>query len=330
MLIPAIILFCLGLSLSAMFSGSEIGFYRIPRIRLKIDALDGDRTARIFLWLANHPSFFVAANLTGNNVANYGVSVSSVLIIQYFFGQGVLIKLLGGLILTPFLFVYGELFPKSLFLLAPNRMLYMVSPLMFFFIVLFLPITLVLWAINRVISLFFAKTHEPLRLSLARSELSRMLDEGHELGLLFDAQRKIAAGIFEAAKFRIESFAEPLEKYPSLPAGMPFFEALELARTFSTSEIPVSNEETTLIGYLRFVDMETAAAKAGAENGKKLEESVEVRPFVDISNEYSPLIAMSLFQSTEGTLGRILDQDEKTLGLLTAGRLQKLLLENPG
>ena len=60
-----------GLILSALFSGSEIGFYRIPRVRLRLDALEGDFIARGLLWLTNYPTLFVATTLIGNNIANY-------------------------------------------------------------------------------------------------------------------------------------------------------------------------------------------------------------------------------------------------------------------
>ena len=55
-----ILLLISGLALSALFSGSEIGFYRIPRVRLRLDALEGDVVARGLLWLTNYPTLFVA------------------------------------------------------------------------------------------------------------------------------------------------------------------------------------------------------------------------------------------------------------------------------
>ncbi len=49
----AFLLFAIGVSLSAFFSGSETGFYRATRIRLTMDAMSGDIVARGLLWLAN-------------------------------------------------------------------------------------------------------------------------------------------------------------------------------------------------------------------------------------------------------------------------------------
>ena len=53
-------LFFLGLGLTAFFNGVETGFFRVPRIRLRLDALAGDRLSRALFWLSNRPGLFVA------------------------------------------------------------------------------------------------------------------------------------------------------------------------------------------------------------------------------------------------------------------------------
>ena len=69
--LAALLLFLLGLRLSAFYSGTETGFYRVSYLRLTIDAHAGDRVARRLMWFAHHPSYFVATTLVGNNIANY-------------------------------------------------------------------------------------------------------------------------------------------------------------------------------------------------------------------------------------------------------------------
>ena len=77
-----LILLLLGLLLSAFFSGSETGFYRVTRVRLVLDGRDGDFISRRLLWLTNNPSVFVATTLVGNNLANYLTSFAIVLASQ--------------------------------------------------------------------------------------------------------------------------------------------------------------------------------------------------------------------------------------------------------
>ena len=46
-MIYALVLFVVGVFLSAFFSGSETGFYRATRVRLTMDAISGDNQVRL-------------------------------------------------------------------------------------------------------------------------------------------------------------------------------------------------------------------------------------------------------------------------------------------
>ena len=50
---------------------------------------------------------------------------------------------------------------------------------------------------------------EPVRSILARRELRRVLEEGHEAGILHPAQRSLAQGIFAVAGRPVEQFLVP-------------------------------------------------------------------------------------------------------------------------
>ncbi len=94
MALVILLLFALGVFLSALFSGTETGFYRVTRMRLLLDGMDGDRTSTFLLRLTNHPALFVATTLIGNNVANYMTSLAIVLATQHLFRQSQLAELL--------------------------------------------------------------------------------------------------------------------------------------------------------------------------------------------------------------------------------------------
>ena len=87
-MIIAALLFLVGLFLSAFFSGTETGLYRVSRTRLVLDGLSGSRAARGIVWLLNHPAIFVATALVGNNLANYLTSLAVVMAGAAWFGSG--------------------------------------------------------------------------------------------------------------------------------------------------------------------------------------------------------------------------------------------------
>ncbi len=246
MLFVASFLGLFGLLLSASFSGSETAFYRVPRLRLKLDALEGDPVARRLLRLINNPSSFVATILVGNNVANYAVSVATVLAVVALWphSQGLAVEIGSTLLLAPLLFVYGEMFPKYLCLRAPHRMLRLLSPFILFFYHLFLPVTSLLWFVNKLLAWGLGESREMIELSLGRKELPRVLDEGQENGILFEAQRRLASGIFDVSDQRIGDWAVPPAQWPRITTDMKPAAVLEIARKHNLVELPVFDIET--------------------------------------------------------------------------------------
>lgn len=317
MIVIAVGLAVLGLFLSALFSGSEMGFYRAGRVRLVLDALGGDPVARGLAWLTNRPSLFVATVLVGNNMANYLVSAAVVIAAQLISGtSGHGAELVAPLLLAPVLFVYGELLPKDLFLKAPNRLLRAAGPLLLVFVVLFLPISLLLWALNRLLASLVGESSEPVRLTLARRELQRVLDEGHEAGILHAAQRALAQGIFALANEPVGRRAASLDSLPRARADMTKPEILALAKRHGLAELLVqqTDGDREVVGYLRVVDLTLDPSNR-----------VEPRRLLTIPETETHIAALARMEEAGEGWARVVDASGKTLGILTAKSLREPL-----
>ncbi len=285
----------LGLLLSALFSGAETGFYRATRLRLVLDAMGGDAVARGLLFLSNHPSLFVATTLVGNSLATYLVSLAMVVVLQAVLpGQSALVPWIAPLVLAPVLLVYGELLPKNLFLQAPNRLLRRVAPLCFFFVVLFLPVSAWLWGSSRLLARWLRVSTKPIRSILARRELRRVLEEGHEAGILHPAQRSLAQGIFAVANQPVGQFLVPIGQLPRARATMSKSEALALAERARAAAIPVESADAagSLVGYVRVIDL---VLSDGAELGP-------LRPLLEIRDTSSHLAVLTRLESANESL----------------------------
>ncbi|MDY0165668.1 MAG: CNNM domain-containing protein [Thermoguttaceae bacterium] len=318
MIAGIILLVAVGLFLSAFFSGSETGFYRATRLRLILDARSGDTVARLLLWLMNNPSLFVATTLVGNNAANYLVSFAIVMGAQALFhGPGQAAELVAPIVLSPVLFVYGELMPKQLFLNAPNRLLRLGGPLFLAFSVLFFPVAALLWIFNLVLARFLGEAPQEVRLKLARRELRRILEEGHAAGLLHPCQRSLAQGIFSVANVPVRHYAVPVASLPRAKAGMSKEEIFRLARRYRLAVVPVESagSPTELAGYYRVIDL---ALDDSPEPGP-------LHPLVDIPDTVSHLGALMRMRSGGHSLARVVAGEGETLGVVTDERLTEPL-----
>jgi putative hemolysin len=214
-MILAGVLFITGLFLSALFSGTETGFYRANRIRLAMDLIEGDRISRYLLLMGNQPGLFVASTLIGNNIANYLTSLAIVMFARNLFtDEMTLVELVVPILFAPFLFVYGELLPKQLYYRAPNRMLRLGAPVFLIFSILFLPVSLILWALSRLLQVVVRHSPEQMRASVARKEIKRILLEGKEAGILDTYQQNLTEQFFAVANRPIIEACKPIEYWP--------------------------------------------------------------------------------------------------------------------
>lgn len=318
-MIEAILLFLVGVFLSAFFSGSETGFYRATRVRLTMDAMSGDVTARGLLWLTNNPALFVATTLIGNNLANYVVSLAIVLGSTRLFGDSEWVGVIAPIAFSPLVFVYGELLPKNLFFQAPNRLLRLGGPLFLFCCVIFMPVSAILWLLGRGLSYVVGESPERLQLSLARKELQRVFDEGHQVGILRPAQRRLAHEMLTMAHQPVSKFATPVARFASVRHGTPVSDVYRLARRQGTSTFLVTEKRgRRVIGYINLLDLRL-------HGGEVVE---EIRELIEVPEQESPISTLMQMQADQESLARVIDADGKTTGVLNTNVLLRSLLRD--
>jgi len=317
-MIFVMLLFVTGVALSAFFSGSETGFYRVTRVRLLIDWLAGDWLARGLLWATNHPSVFVATALVGNNLANYIASLAVVMGTQRVFtGGNHTAELVAPMLIAPVVFIYGELLPKRVFYDAPNRFLRRCAPGLVIAAVLFAPVTVVLWLFNKCLQLLMRQSPRVLE-TLAHRELSELLMEGHEVGILQPAQQILAQAIFRRVDLPIREFVVPFGRYPRATTKTRPHDILRLAARQQRALIPVEEASGSrrLVGYIRAVDIAI----------DQLGQMPPLQSLVKLRGDESYLSATTQLIEQDYALGQVVDETGKTLGFVSAKDLMAMLL----
>jgi magnesium and cobalt exporter, CNNM family len=312
-MMTAIGLFFLGLLLSAFFSGSETGFYRATRVRLVLDGLAGDPVARGLLWLTNNPALFVATTLVGNNLANYLTSLAIVLLAhQFTTTPSVIVELAAPVIFSPIVFVYGELLPKNLYYYSPNLLLRRSGPALLFFVVLFAPVSAVLWGLGRILQSLLGEAPLRVRSTLARKELQQVLEEGQDAGILQPAQRKLAQSLFAVASRDVRDVCTPVGRMASIRLGANKSDVLRVARRHRAAVSPVVDAKgRDLLGYVRTVDLHLAAS-----------DSIDTyRELPELAATESHIAALIQMQTSKEELARVVDDKGVTIGLLYASAL---------
>jgi CBS domain containing-hemolysin-like protein len=318
-MMESLLLLLVGLTLSAFFSGSETGFYRVTRVRLVIDALKGDLTSKCLLWLINNPAYFVATTLIGNNLANYLTSLAIVLLTRTLMSSDAdAVELAATILFSPVVFVYGELLPKFLYYNAPNRLLRLGGPLFLFFSLLFVPVSGLLWLMGLVLQSLVGEAPLRVRLALARHELQEMLQEGQEAGILRPAQRRLAQNLFAVAAKTVGTLCRPVSQVVTIGERATRAEMLHAAQANRATFLVVRSQETgDFVGYLRAVDLHLHPASA-----ERL-----IRPLASFPESDTHLDALIWFQSEGEEVALVKDKAGKTKGVVYANDLAAAVLQ---
>lgn len=315
----SILLFFIALALSGFFSGTETGMYRVSRIRLVLDALSGSWLSRGMVWLLNYPTIFVATALIGNNLANYLVSLSIVMLTPMLFpGEGVAAELLGTILMTPIVFVFGELLPKYLFYHAPYRLLYATRPLLIACTVLFAPISLFLGLLGNLLRLLTGETPIRLRLSMQRSELEQVLRQGHEAGVIAAGQRHLAKNVFEIGNQPAIRFGVTPERLAVVQDPVSIDEAKKQAHRKGQSIVLVQRRKR-IVGFLRFVELE-------------VDNQISVRPIVRCDQDESHMAVLYKLYDAKTDVAVLVDSGGRTQAVVTRRQLQRSFMasQSPG
>lgn len=308
MILFAALLFLCGLVMSAFFSGSETGLYRVSRTRLVLDSLGGSRSARAMIWLLNRPAIYVATALVGNNLANFLTSFSIVLAIGSLFGDSSAAELIGPMLMTPIVFVFGELLPKYWFFQAPYRLLDIVRPMLLLATILFLPVSLLLTALATALSALTGQTPFRLRVVMARGELTQLLRAGEEAGILHSGQSSLAGQLFDVGNELAISFAVPLGRLASVQLPLDC-EATTAAARRQNHPIILVRREDRIVGYLRYSEVATG------------EEDPQVRPVIRVGLTDRHLTTLLKLYDAASEVALLCDENGEPRSVVTRRQL---------
>ncbi len=307
-----------GMAFSAFFSGSETGFYRVTRVRLVMDAKGGSWISQALLWLANHTSIVVATVLVGNNIANYLLSLGLLLAGQFLLqGFDEKIQTFFPVLMTPVLFIYGELLPKYLFYQVPYRLLRTTAPLMVLCAILFLPVSIIVIALETLWNRLTGTSVSQMTRTLERQDLQKALLEGQEAGVVQPIQRELVQNLFTFGSRPVRQFALPLRAIPLVDRSSSRDEILQKAERMNQRIVGIV-DGNRLTGCYLVSDLMLVSADS----------RLRITPICEVSATDSNIQVLTRMQGMHCPLASVVDASGKSIGVIPRERLNNLLLKS--
>jgi putative hemolysin len=248
------------LMLSGFFSSSETALFSISKIKALNISKDGSRTGHLIMRMKQDPHTLLTTILIGNNLVNIGgAALATSIAIAYFKSNAVGIAT--G-IMTLFILVFGEIFPKSF--AAQNNVLVarMVIFPLFWLSKIFWPLIVALNFIPRLVGAVNPAYH-----AFTEDELMTMVEVVEEEGEIKEAEKEYITNIFE---FDDTSCCEIMTPRADMFV-VDVAENLDIPAILSTgySRIPVIEDSIdNVIGILHIKDLFAGFQKLTAAEGK--------------------------------------------------------------
>ena len=162
MLAANITILAVMLLLSAFFSGSEMAFLASNKLLIEIGRQKHPRVTSIIDIFNSNPSLLIATILVGNNVTMviYGLVFSDTVgpVLSNYISSPTLTLLAQTIISTIIIIVTAEFLPKSLIQINPSTMLYVVAVPLFFFYIIFYPMSVVMQKASSFVIKYILRT----------------------------------------------------------------------------------------------------------------------------------------------------------------------------
>jgi len=297
---------------SAFFSLSETALLSVNRIRIRHLSETGNRHAKVLIKLLENPELFLTAILIGNNVVNISASVLATDIALGFFGETGLAIATG--IMTLFILVFGEIFPKTLASRnAENIALHVAGPITTI-IKIFKPIVWFLTTIINFLILLFGGKERVKHPFVTEEMIEMMLKVGEKEGTIEKHEREIISNVFDFTDEKAHGVMTPREKIISIDESETLDIALSIINESGHSRIPVyRNDFDNIMGMLYAKDL----LKFRTQDLSRIKVMQILRPLLVVKAGRDISSLLKELQQRKMNLAIVIDNNMKVMGLIS-------------
>lgn len=306
------VIIILGLFLSAVFSGAETGLYCVNRLRLHLGVKIRDpRAMRVAKFLEDETGA-LSVTLVGTNLANF-VTTSAVAfaLAESFAVAEHLAELYTIAILTPVVFVFGEVVPKSLFQRHADRLLSLISPILMAFNLLFrwLGLVAALKLFSRVLERVLGGNTSGESSFGPKRRLAMMMREATAGTKLAQERSDLIDRVCQLSETPLYEVMVPRNRVVAVPMDTDRRGLIRIARRTGHARLPVfETNPRQLVGVIRVDDL------LRRDDWGTVGE--ELKPVPSLQPHDSVATAIVRLQSEKHGLGVVTDRGGQMLGVV--------------
>ena len=306
---PLWIRIVLHLILSAFFSSMETAYSCANKLKLKTMIANGNKRAEKVLRLAENFDSLISTILVGNNIVNItNASVAGLLFASMISDAG-LAATISTIVTTVAVLIFGEITPKMIAKVYPERFAIMGYPLLKLFFCILWPINIIFTGYKFVLSKIFKLKNEEV---VTEDEIITMVEEAREDGTLKQDESKLIRSVIDFDDLEAGDILIPRVNIAAISIDTPFDEIMETFRSTGFSRLPVYKDTIdTICGILHEKDFFFAYLNHEKDLHSVLHEVTYTTEHVKIG------ALLKQLQSKKTHMAIVLDEYGGTLGIIT-------------
>jgi len=302
----------LGVGLSGFVSGCEMGLYCLNPIRLELARRRGRWAATTLTRMLADRAGLITALLVGNNAADY---MAAACVVSLFIGTGMgeqEAELYTALLLTPLIFVFGEVLPKNLVRQDADRFMNRAAAVLHAMNLGLRAtgVVAMLKALARLAArLAGLDPHTPLSSLEPRQQILAVLREGVGAGVLSDQQSLIAERVLNLSRVPVRSAMIDRSRTVSVSIHATRDEFTELAASHRYSRMPVLERPHQVVGVVNVFDV------LADDRNRPIRDFVQ--PALELLPDQSVTSALTTMQRRGIALAVVTNRQGHFLGIVT-------------
>ena len=323
-----IIIFIL-LLLSALISASEASIIAVNKIRIKHLSQEGNRRAKLISKIQDNFEDFFATILFIGNLLNITVAtIGTSLAINIIGENSATAILIASLLTTILIVVIGELTPKALSTINPEKWALATSDIVNILIKITKPVVFIFALIPKSINKIL-KSNSNSNPSVTKGELRMLIDVGEEEGTVNIDQGEMLENVFRFAETEAKEIMTPRNKIEWVHFEVSFSDFLNIYKDHPHSRFPVYDDDyDDVVGILSTKDVMTSIASDKLKDYSVVSSIMRTPLFIPESKRLDELF--TLMRKTGNKVSLIVDEFGGISGLITLTSLIEKIVGSTG
>lgn len=296
---------------SGFFSMTETAYSSCNRIRLRVMADDGSKTAKMACKIADKFDSALITILVGNNIVNvFTTSLATLIFLKYIADDSVA-SLVSTIVVTVIVYIFGETIPKSIARERSEGVALFSAYIIRFFMFLFLPVSIIFQGMNFLFKKIFKKKEEPI---LTEDDFTNIIESIEEEGILEEEESDIIQSAFDFGETIVKDVLTPRNNIFAIDINNINHEMLNnILMNKNYSRIPVYRGDIDhVIGILHV----KTYLREYLKNRKVSIRSTLQKPYI-VSSSTNMDMLFEGFRRHKTHIAIVVDKDGKTLGMVT-------------